>query len=103
MIEPVWGRVLVLPDDIAETDPLLQKAKEMGFELPDKDLKREQFAQMEGTLIGFGGNAFENWKGDIPKNGHRVIFDKHAGCTKEYCGKTYRLINDTDIIAVIQV
>lgn len=101
MIEPIWGNVVVLPDDINDTDPMLKKAKEMGFEMPTES-KREQHAQVEGTIVASGGNAFEDWKGVTPEVGDRVIFDKYCGFAKDHEGKTYRIIRDTDIVAIMK-
>ena len=100
MWTPLWGRVIVKPDNIDETDPDLIRAKSFGFELHDTEAKREQHAQVEGTLVAIGGNAFENWIGDLPTVGDRVLFDKYAGFMKKIEGEQYRFINDTDLIAV---
>lgn len=100
-IQPVWGRVLVLPDDIADTDPMLKKAKSAGIYIPDDDVKKEQVKQIEGTLIAVGGNAFEAWDGIIPRKGDRVIYDLYAGSNITVDGKKHQIINDTDVIAVI--
>jgi len=99
---PVWGRIWVLPDDITETDPDLKRAKNFGFELPDQRSEREQLSQTEGKLVAVGGNAFENWKEPIPKAGDRILFDKYAGAIKKINGVTYRLIDDTDVVAIIR-
>jgi len=100
-IQPVWGRVLVRPDDISDTDPTFKAAKEAGLYIPDDDLKKEQFKQIEGTIILIGGNAFEDWKGQIPIDGDRVIYDLYAGTNITLSGQKHQIINDTDVIAVI--
>ena len=100
-IQPVWGRVLVLPDDIADTDPMLKKAKNAGLYLPDDDVKKEQIKQIEGTLLAIGGSAFEAWTGTIPKVGDRVIYDLYAGMNVTLDGRKHQIIHDTDVIAVI--
>ncbi len=101
MIKPVWGRAVVLPNDITETDPTLKSAVAAGFVLPDSQEKeRLQHSQVEGTLIAVGGNCFDDWKDPIPEVGDKVIFDKYAGFIKEVGGKEYRVISDTDILAI---
>lgn len=94
----IWGNLVVLPDSIEETDEVLKNAKSFGFELPEtQEKERLQHSQIEGTLIDFGGNAFEDWKGNIPERGKKVVFDKYAGFIKKIDGKDYRIIRDTDL------
>ena len=102
MIKPVWGRLIVKPTDITETDEVLKKGKAFGFELPDNQEKeRLQHGQIEGELIAVGGNCFEDWKKPIPEIGNKVIYDKYAGFVKDYEGVEYRIISDTDILAIL--
>jgi len=100
-IIPVWGRVLVKPDDISDTDPILSAAKKAGVIVPEGDIKKEQIKQVEGTLVGIGGNAFEDWKGIKPGINDRVIYDLYAGSNIKLAGVTHQIINDTDVIAII--
>lgn len=99
--KPVWGRVLVLPVDISETDEDLARIKTSipGFEIARDNLKQEQYAQNEGYLIAAGGDAFHDWEGNIPEIGDRVLFNKYAGFILK--DGEHRIINDTDIQAVI--
>jgi len=97
----VWGNLVVLPDKIEETDPTLRRAQAAGFVIPEsEDKKRMQVGQIEGTLIDFGGNCFEDWKGEIPERGDKIVYDKYAGFEKEINGNTYRIIRDTDIFLI---
>lgn len=100
-IKPVWGRVVVKPDLIDETDPLFKKAKDAGIALPEDHLKKEQVRQVEGTLIAVGGDAFDGWAGDIPQVGQRILYDEYAGSNKTIDGVKYQIINDTDIIGIM--
>ena|SRR3990167_4531604 len=100
-IAPVWGRLVVLPDDINETDLLYKSAKSAGLDLSHiTSQDKEQFSQIEGRLIAIGGNCFESWSGEIPKVGDKVIFDKYAGCTIKRKEIKYRMISDTDVLAI---
>lgn len=101
-IKPVWGRVVVLPDDIETTDPLFKKAKAAGLALPEAEISKEQVRQVEGLLVAKGGNAFETWIGDVPEVGQKVLFDEYAGSNKTYDGIKYQLINDTDILGIME-
>lgn len=102
MIKPVWGRLVVKPNDISETDETLKSAKAVGFILPDsKEKERLQHSQVEGELIAVGGNCFDDWKPPLPKAGDTVIYDKFAGFIKKIDGQDYRIISDTDILAIM--
>jgi len=110
-IRPVWGRVLVRPDDISDTDPALKAAKDAGIYVPDEDLKKEQYKQITGTIIAIGGDAFNEWsewntenenENGIPEVGSRIIYDLYAGMDIDIQTITHQIINDTDVIAIIQ-
>lgn len=101
MIKPVWGRLIVKPEDITETDEVLKRGKQFGFEIPEnREKERLQHGQIEGLLVAVGGNCFEDWKGIIPQVGDTVIYDKYSGFIKDYEGVEYRIISDTDILAI---
>jgi co-chaperonin GroES (HSP10) len=101
MITPVWGRLVVKPSDITETDETLKAAKRAGFVLPDnQESERKQQGQIEGELIAVGGNCFDEWSGQVPTVGDIVIYDKWAGFIKAIDGEEYRIISDTDILAI---
>lgn len=79
-----------------------------GIIIPDEHKDREQFAQMQGTLIAVSPLAFtyagdESWgKSSKPKPGDKVLFAKFAGAVvKGMDGKDYRIVNDKDIAAVL--
>lgn len=95
-IHPVEYKVLVRPD------PVEEKSKS-GIILSVGEAKeREQMAQVKGTLIAIGGNAFEDWRGKVPQPGDRVMIAKYAGlvCRGED-NSEYRLCNDKDVSAVL--
>lgn len=94
-IQPVEFKCIVLPDDVDELT-------EGGLFVPDIVRDKERQAVMRGVLVGVGGNAFEDWRGLIPKVGNRVSFAKFAGA--HHIGpdrRKYRLINDKDIVGVL--
>ena len=101
-LQPVWGRLTVLPTSIEETDEVLKSARAAGLELPESQEKeRLQHGQVEGTLLAIGGNCFDDWGDPIPKVGDTVVYDKYAGFIKKWDDKDIRVISDTDIIAII--
>lgn len=77
-----------------------------GIIIPDEAKDREQFAQMEGTLVARSPLAFtyDDWPAgcNAPGVGDRVLFAKFAGAkVTGKDGKEYRLVNDKDIAAVL--
>lgn len=79
-----------------------------GIILPDETKERDQFAQMQGTLVAVSPLAFtyadaKDW-GDAskPKPGDKVMFARYAGAAvKGKDGEDYRIISDKDISAVL--
>lgn len=100
MIKPVGHRILVEVDEAKlETD--------WGFEMV-ADKKLENAYQIIGTLIAIGDQAWKafgpNFTGEPwAEVGNRVMFAEYAGKTVEdpETGKTYKLMSDEDITAVV--
>ena len=96
MIVPVEYKVLIKLDE-------MQKTTSGGIIIPDERHERDQMAQTEATLIAVGGNAFEDWNGDIPVVGDRVLVSKYAGeRPNKDENNPYRLCVDKDICAIIR-
>lgn len=78
-----------------------------GIILPDETKERDQYAQMEGTLIEASPLAFTYHDGTVetfrtPRPGDRILFAKYAGAVvKGKDGADYRLIKDKDLSAVL--
>lgn len=81
-----------------------------GIILPDDTKERDQYAQIEGTLIACSPLAFtyakeEEWAaagGRPPQPGDRVLYAKYAGTTRKgKDGNDYRIVNDKDLWAVL--
>lgn len=101
-IRAVEYKCLVKPYEIHETDEQIKSAKDAGIIIPDKEEDREQMAQVIALLVSCGGNAFEDWKGRIPRPGDRVMMAKYAGvATDGVDGRKYRIVHDKDIAAVL--
>ncbi len=101
-LQPVEYKILILPELVEETDECLKSAKAAGLVLIDKTTDREKQSQVRGTLVAIGGNAFEDWHGQIPEVGMVVWFAKYAGfCVPGDDGKEYRLCNDKDVAALV--
>lgn len=79
-----------------------EEVTESGLVIARRTTEREEIAKVEAELIDVGGNAFEDWKGRIPKPGDSVLIAKYAGMvSKGANGEEYRLINDKDIAAIL--
>jgi co-chaperonin GroES (HSP10) len=96
-IKPAGHRVLVLPDKVNE--------KEGSLFLPQEVRARMGEAQIFGTVVAVGANAFKAFDdGHAWANvGDRVAFAKYGGFNiQDPEDKVlYRLLNDEDICAVI--
>lgn len=98
-IWPTEYRVLILPKKVDE------KTKG-GVYIPEQTKERDDFAQIEGTLVAVSPFAFsyeDAWpEGSRPEPGDRVFFAKYAGTrVKGKDGETYAVVNDRDVWAVI--
>lgn len=92
---PVDTKILVLPDYIDETS-------EGGIVLTSDTVDQNELAITEGFLVDYGTIAF-NDMGNYGQlaSGVRVVWAMYAGQMLEGDdGKMYRLINDTDVVAV---
>lgn len=95
-ILPVEFKVLIKQD-------VVEKKSEGGIILTETTVERNQIAQVKGTVIAIGGDAFKEWEGIIPQVGDKVLTAQYAGVKAD--GKDneeYRLINDNDITAVLE-
>ena len=92
-IQPVDLRVLI------ELDPTEAKTAG-GIIIPQTQKDREQMAEVRGTLIAIGENAFAEMQ-DPPKIGDRVMIARYAGTEVKDSDPIQRICNDEDIIAVI--
>jgi co-chaperonin GroES (HSP10) len=90
--------VLILPDST-------EQVTAGGIILTDDKAERDAWAQVKGTIVSVGGNAFEEWAGDerqalVP--GARVFYSKYEGTLIQGSdGEEYRLCFDKMIGAII--
>jgi chaperonin GroES len=87
-----------------ELDPTESKTPG-GIILLDTATERDKLGVQEGTLVAVSPLAFSyaDWPEDSPPPtvGERVLFARYAGLVREHEGRTFRLIKDKDIVAVI--
>lgn len=76
-----------------------------GIILPTTVKDQDKLSTQEGTLIAVSPHAFtyaEGWpEGSKPEVGQRVLFKRYAGALHERAGKTYRILNDKDLVAIV--
>lgn len=101
-IHPSGFKVLIRPDEVAE--------KIGSLYIPTETATKQEYATTKGTIIEVGGAAFthitkEEWAGQAPKAGDRVIYTKYGGMRVEPAdtidGKLYLLVKGEDIHAII--
>lgn len=94
-IHPKGVTVLLLPEAVSE------KSEGGIITATPTELDRIQHAQVEGVVIEIAPCAWEDEPEHRAKVGDNVIFAKFAGTiVKGNDGKSYRLVNDRDIVAV---
>lgn len=98
MIRPMEFNVVV------ELDPVDSKTPG-GIILLDTAKERDKLGIQEGTLVASSPLAFSyaDWPDghSPPEVGCRVLFARYSGLIREEDGKTYRVLKDKDIVAVI--
>lgn len=97
-IKPLDVRVLVHPDPVEE----VTKGGIIRV-----NVEREKMAQVRGTLVAVGKNAWseakENPAFEAPQPGARVLIAKYGGIVIEGAdGEEYRIMNDVDVTATIE-
>lgn len=103
MIKPTGHYVLVLPDDVTDTDETYSRAKRSGIILNEDLLNREQAASVRGTLAAVGPQAWKAFEDGVPwaEIGDKVYFPRHNNHSLKDpdTGKTYFLLSDDKILA----
>jgi co-chaperonin GroES (HSP10) len=93
-VTPVGHRVVVLPE---ETDTTTASGIVLATA---SQAEREQMAQVEGVLIAVGSTAWADQPEPWAAVGDRVMFGKYTGIVRKGSdGKSYRIINDLDVVA----
>jgi chaperonin GroES len=96
-IQPVDRRVLVKPETFEEYT-------EGGIYIPDESREREEMGHVKAELVAVGSQAFEDIENpDMrPRAGMMISIARYAGyLIKGIDGVSYRIINDTDVVAVL--
>lgn len=101
MIKPQMYRILVQLSEVKN-----QTASGI-LTMTQKQEQREFMGNIHGTIVDIGPTAFkgEEFGGVTPKVGDRVLFARYSGEYMQYpadAGEHYRIMNDTDVIAVLE-
>ena len=91
---------------VVELDPT-EKVTKGGIILVENHVERERLATEEGTLVAVSPHAFsyvEGWPEfyPAPEVGQRVMIRRYDGLLREKGDKTYRIVPDKSIVAVIE-
>lgn len=96
-IKPAGYRLIVRPDKIEEISD--------GGIFLNVDEKLEKAAQIKGTLISIGDQAWKDLVDGTPwaKEGDKILYARYAGknITDPLTDEDYLIINDKDLVAVI--
>jgi len=98
-IEPIEFNVVV------ELDPV-EEVTAGGIILPGSKTERDKLAGEEGTLVAVSPHAFtyaDSWPEDRPppRVGQRVMIKRFDGLLREKDGKSYRIVQDKSVVAVL--
>jgi co-chaperonin GroES (HSP10) len=96
-IHPLGHRVLVLPEFVEEKT-------ESGIIIHHgNQLMREEMAQIKAIVVEVGTTAYNDQDSKWCKAGDRVVIGKYSGLLyKGKDEKSYRIINDLDVVAMIE-
>lgn len=94
MLKPLGDRIVIEPQEKEEKTA-------SGIVLPDSAKEKPQ----EGRIVAVGAGKISD-KGERialdVKEGEKVIFSKYAGTEVKYDGKTYLVVRQDDVLAIIE-
>lgn len=96
-IQPIDRRVVVKPETFEEYT-------KGGIFIPDESRERDEMGHLKADLIAVGSQAFEDIENpDMrPVAGMKVSIARYSGyLITGKDGASYRIINDTDVVAVL--
>lgn len=94
--KPAGHRVLIKPDKV-------ETVSAGGIITDISNGDREADAQIIGTLVAVGPNAWKEFDDGIPwaQVGEKVLFAKYGGYAVKIRGEVYRIMNDEDVTAIV--
>lgn len=94
MLKPLGDRIVIEPKEKEEKTA-------SGIVLPDSAKEKPQEGQIVAVGAGKVSDAGERIAPDV-KEGEKVLYSKYAGTEVKYDGKTYLVVRQDDILAVIE-
>lgn len=103
-IVPLLHRVLVKPVDYKEFNKDLQRARNLGLEIPElEEMKRAQASVDQGEVVAIGETAYRDYNVPCPiKVGDIVNFARFSGKLIEDNGVKLVALNDEDLICIVK-
>ena len=93
-IKPLADRVIVKPNDIAESKSV------GGIIIPDTAKEKPQ----EGKIVAVGPGKLDDSGKSVKMNvkvGDKVLYSKYGGTELKYEGEDYLIMSESDILAII--
>ncbi|RYM05213.1 co-chaperone GroES [Sporolactobacillus sp. THM7-7] len=94
MLKPLGDRIVIEPQEKEEKTA-------SGIVLPDSAKEKPQEGRVVAVGAGKVSDAGERIAPDV-KEGDNVIYSKYAGTEVKYDGKTYLVVRQDDILAVVE-
>ncbi|GGL62847.1 co-chaperone GroES [Sporolactobacillus putidus] len=94
MLKPLGDRIVIEPQEKEEKTA-------SGIVLPDSAKEKPQEGRVVAVGAGKVSDTGERIALDV-KEGEKVLFSKYAGTEVKYDGKTYLVVRQDDILAVIE-
>jgi len=94
-IRPLADRVIIEPDDVAESKTA------GGIIIPDTAKEKPQ----KGKIVAVGPGRTDDDGKVIPMNvkkGDKVLYSKYGGTEIDYEGKKYLIMAESDVLAVME-
>ena len=93
---PLDDKVVVLPDTIDEKlgSGILVKA--------ETTKRNDNRTQTKGTLVAIADCAFDEWSGEKPKVGDRVLFAMYSGQFYTEDEVEYRIMRSDDVVGILK-
>lgn len=92
-IKPLFDRIVIEPLDVEE------KTKS-GIVLLAKDQEKPQIARV--VAVGPGGNVDGKDVTMVVKTGDKVLYSKYAGSEYKVDNKTFTVMRQSDVLAVVE-
>ena len=101
-LEPIGDNILIELDEIKKSK---EKKLESGLIIPAANVSDQEARQDMATVVSVGEGRLLNNGKLVPlrvKEGDRVLFNKYAGTQVIKDDKTYLILKECDILAIIR-